>query len=166
MAVDVVSVQGKKAIGGHIDLAHKAVLDPLAHHRALLARDREHVGFDVRRDVLAKSHIKVLPRPFGAAALRVAYLEIIDAERSREIIRGRDQRSRRLGIVRSRAAVDGKWKRHERMSEQATANDGERHDTRPSSIALGNQIMTAMAKDFFDDLAPADPMKERRIAAP
>ena len=95
---------------------------------------------------------------------RVADLEIVDAERTREILSSFDKRTCGMRIVRGRTAVHGKRKRNQRMPEEPAAYCCERHDPRPSSIALRDQVVTTMTEYAFDDFAPADAMKKRRVA--
>ena len=80
----VVRVQLEEAPDSCVDLARQAARDALAHHRALLARNRRHVGLDFGGDRLAKSHIEVLPRPSGLGGRPVAQLEVFDTELPRE----------------------------------------------------------------------------------
>ena len=72
MAVDIVSIQRKKSVHRGVNVGYKAVLDALAHHRALLAGNGKHVVFFQGRNGPAKCHIKVLQSPVGMAALQVA----------------------------------------------------------------------------------------------
>ena len=49
------------------------------------------------------------------------------------------------------------------MAEQAAADGRERQHACQSPIAFRDKVMAAMAEYFFDDFAPADPMKECRV---
>jgi hypothetical protein len=67
MPVDVVGIKLEEPVDAAVDLAAQAVRDPLAHHRALLARDRLQVFVGIRQDRLAKRDVELLSRPAGAA---------------------------------------------------------------------------------------------------
>jgi hypothetical protein len=107
MALDVVRVQIEEPSGIAIDLRFESALDPLAHHRALLARDGQQIGFDLGRQFLAKGHVQRLLRPFGFAPAAVAQFEMRDAQAARDLERRRMQRRDRTGIVGGHPGVRG-----------------------------------------------------------
>ena len=94
----VVGVERKESIDAGVDVAAQAVLDALAHHRALLARDGQHVGLLVGQDVLAKRHVEVLRRPVVVPGIDVAQFEVIDAQSLRDSLRLVFQ-GRRSGLI-------------------------------------------------------------------
>ena len=66
-------------------VARQPVLDALAHHGALLARDGQHVGLVVGQDLLAEGDVEVLraaSRRAGGA--HIAEFEVVDAELLRQ----------------------------------------------------------------------------------
>ena len=67
MAMHVVRVQREEPVDRRVDLASQSVLDPLADHRALLARHGEEVGLGVGIELLAERHVQVLLRPVRTA---------------------------------------------------------------------------------------------------
>ena len=67
----VVGVERKEAVDAGVEFGAQSVLDALAHHRALLARDGEHVGLLVGQDGLAEGDVEVLLGPVVVAACEV-----------------------------------------------------------------------------------------------
>ena len=90
---------------------------------------------------------------------------MVDAERLGEIRRGVDQRASGFGIGRRGAAVDGERQRDQRMAEQPALDLGQRQHADDVAVALGDEVVGAMAEDVFDDPAPADAVEEGRLGA-
>ncbi len=88
---------------------------------------------------------------------------MVDVERIGEIGRRFDQRAASFGVGRRRAAVHAERQRDQRVAEQAALHLGERKDAGDRAGALGDEIVRAVAKDTFDDVPPADAMKEGRV---
>ena len=84
MAMDVIGIQIEKSIDVRINFAHQTPLDALAHHRALFAGDRGHVGIDVGQDCFAERHVEILPRPLRLADGAISQFEMVDSELPRE----------------------------------------------------------------------------------
>ena len=80
MAQHVVGIEREEAIDVRIDVADEFVLDALAYHGALLARDGEHVGFGLGQDRLAEGDVQLLPRPVRMAGLEVAIFQVLHAK--------------------------------------------------------------------------------------
>ena len=122
MPMDVVRVKCEESFDRLVDLAAQTCLNPFAHHRALLARDREHVGFDLGQDFLAEGHVQVLARPGRLAGLEVAQLEIVRAQLLRQLDRVRVQLGDRLRVGGCAAAVHAEGKRHQRVAEEQASD--------------------------------------------
>ena len=145
--------------------ARSPLPDSLADHRTLLARDREQIGFGVGRELAPERHVQVLPRPAGTLRCAVAKLEVLDAERSREVDRGVDERPLGVRVARGRSAVDAERQRHERVAEEAALHLRERENAGDLAAALGQPIVRPMAEVVLEDAAPADAVEERRLRA-
>ena len=63
MAVDIVSIERKKAVYSNVNFTHQTGFYALANHGSLLARDGQHVGFFSWQDFFAESDIQVLRGP-------------------------------------------------------------------------------------------------------
>ena len=57
MTMHVVGKELEEPVCVAVDCANEAILDALANHGALLARDGQHVGLDVGQDFLAKGDV-------------------------------------------------------------------------------------------------------------
>src|SRR3546814_19581979 len=74
-----------------IDLLGQVLLDPLAHHGALLAGNRQHVLLDLTGNFLAEGDIGLaIAGPVGVEGLAQPVLDAVDAERSAERRDGKD----------------------------------------------------------------------------
>ena len=129
-----------------VDLGPQLFLDALAHHRALLARDGQHVLLGIGIDRLAEGDVEVLAGPVRVPALPVAHLEVIDAKLTRQIA-GR-LLERRMGhlVCGDDAAIDAEWRRNQGVAEKQAPDLRERQHTADLAIALGKQVVRAMAK--------------------
>ena len=87
MAMLVIRVKLEEALDTAIDLADQSALDALAHHRALLAWNREQIGLDLGQQRLAESHVQVLLRPVRLGPDAVAQFEVAHAEIARQVDR-------------------------------------------------------------------------------
>src|SRR5690606_19122316 len=68
-----------------IDLRGQALLYAFAHHRALLAWNREHVRFGFRRYRPAERDVQVLARPIVELPPAIPELQIVDTELARQL---------------------------------------------------------------------------------
>jgi len=76
------------------------------------------------------------------------------------------QRMRRLLVDGGDTAIDGERQRNQRVSEQHTLRLHERKHAGDPVAAFGQQVVGAMAKHLFVNLAPADLPKESGRCAP
>ena len=165
VTVHVVGVEREEAPRVGIGLAGEPSPDRLAHHRPLLAGDREHVGLDVGQDLLAVGDVEVAAWPIVAERLAVAQFDVLDAEVASEGLGGVDETLRRLGIVGGRAAVDRERERRQRVAKEPALHLRERQDADEVGTTLGDEVVSAVAELVLEDLAPADAVEERRRRA-
>ncbi len=114
----VICIQIEETVNVGVDLACEATLDALTHHRALLARDRLHVGFDARLDRLSKGDEQILLRPPALVRRAITQLKMIDSEIARQVGRRCMQHAARVLIVHGGPAVHRERQRHERMPKE------------------------------------------------
>src|SRR5215510_6787972 len=136
MPAHVVRVEAEEAADRGVELAAQALLDPLAHHRALLARDGEHVRLLVGEDRLAEGHVELLPRPSRLAHDAVLELEMGYAEPLGELARRSVEERDRRRVSRRDTAVHAKRQRHERVAEEETLDLRERQNADEAPRAL------------------------------
>src|SRR5262245_43519169 len=165
MPAHVVRVEPEEAVDRAVELAAQAVLDPLAHHRALLARDGEHVRLLVGEDRLAEGHVELLPRPSRLAHDAVLELEMGYAEPLGELARRSVEERDRRRVSRRDAAVHAKRQRHERVAEEETLDLREGQNADEAPRALREQVIGAVTEAVRDDFLPARAMEERRLQA-
>ncbi|MCY1520667.1 hypothetical protein D9M68_554490 [compost metagenome] len=163
MAVHVVGVQGEETVGGQVHVRSQAVLDALAHHGALLARNGEHVVFFLGQDGLAEGDVELLHRPVGVAAVNVAKLQMIGAQFDRQALCfgfecGRD--SLRFG---GHAAVHGKGQPGERIAKKPALHMGQGQNTLDLAILLGKEEIRGMPEHITNDGLPPRSVEERGI---
>jgi hypothetical protein len=99
MPVNVVGIERKEAARIGVDLAAQTILDPLAHHRPLLARDGLHVGLHLGRNLLAKADVEILRRPFRVTLPQIAQLQVLDVEAPRVACASRSKASTAAGVL-------------------------------------------------------------------
>ena len=129
-----------------VDLGAQLFLDALAHHRALLARNGQHVLLGIGVDRLAEGDVEILAGPVRVPALAIAHLEVIDAKLARQVA-GR-LLERRVGRVvgGDDAAVDAERRRDQGVAEQQALDLGERQHATDLAVALGEQVVRAVAE--------------------
>ena len=159
----VVGVKSKESVDVGLEPASQAVPDALAHHRALLARNGEHVRLDLRQDRLAEAGIQVLARPARLARAAIAQLEVGDAQTPAKRLRRAMQGGDCVRLGRRHAGERAERQRDERMAEEEALDFGERQHAGDAGGALREKIMRAMAEAAFDDLLPPAAVKERRV---
>ena len=159
----VVRVKLEETIDTAIDLADQSALDALAHHRALLAWNREQVGLDLGQQRPAESHVQLLLRPVGLGPDAIAQFEVLHAEIAGQVDRSTVQCAAACRVTGGGTAVDRKRQRHERIAEEQAAHPGQRQHAAELPAAFGNQVMRAMPEHFLQDFAPLDAVEERRI---
>ena len=162
MAVHVVGVEREEAVDAGVDLAAQAVLDALAHHRALLARDGQHVGFFVGQDGLAEGDVQVLPRPVGVARLRRCAARGASTPRLLRELLGLvlPAPARGFGAVGRHAAVDGERQADQRVAEQQALHVRQRQHAFDAAVGFGVQEVRVVAEDLAQDLLPAGAVEE------
>ena len=126
MTMLVVGVEGEEPVDRGVGLAPQTVLDPLAHHRALFARDGEHVRLDVRRDLLAEVEVDRLPRPLRLPCGTVSQLEMRDTQPAGDLARGGVQDRHRRGIGHRNTSVRAERERDEPVPEEEALHFRER----------------------------------------
>ena len=88
---------------------------------------------------------------------------MIDSETARQFGRRCMQHAARVVIVHGSPAIHGERQRHERMPEQKAFDFRQGQYTGYLAALLRKQIVRSVPEDAFDDVAPFDPMKERRV---
>src|SRR3569623_1212852 len=155
-----------KACDAGVNLAGETGLAALAHHRALLARDGEHVLFRIGVDLLAEGDVKIVfARPVAVARCAIAEFEVIDAALARQLDCRRLKRAGRLGVDRGHAAVHAERQRAQLMTEQAAANLTERQYAFDDAVTLRIEKIAAMPEGAFEHAGPAGAMKESGLRA-
>ena len=165
VAVHVVGVQAEEAVHAAIHFALQAVLDALAHHRALLARDGQHVGFFVGQDGLAEGDVHLLPWPIFMAALQLAQFQVIDTQALRQAFCLRFQQLR-AGLIFSRhAAIDGEGQARQRLAEEHALDMRQRQHAGDAALLLRVQEVGLMSKHLQHDVLPAGAVEEGGLRA-
>ncbi len=138
----VVGVEREEAVDAAVDLAAQPVLDALADHRALLARNRLQIGVDIgETGSCGTSTYRSCRGQSGLLTRAVAQFEMFDTERTRKSARRLDKPALDAGVVRRRSAVDAERQRDERVAEQAALDLGQRQDADDLAAALGEQVV-------------------------
>ena len=162
-AVHAARIRVEHAVDVGVDFAAQAQLDPLAHHRALLARDGVQVGFVVARDLLAEGDVQFLGVPAGVArvrALHAAVFEVADAELARQRIGGAVQHGQHGRMFGDRAAVHAERHRAQRMAEQAALDFGQRQHADDAAVLLDVVEEGLDAERSLDHRLPAGQVEE------
>ena len=165
MAMDVVRVERKKTVCVAVNGADQPVLDPLADHGPLLARDGQHVVFNRWQDGLAEGYIEILGRPLRMAGRHVAELQMVHAKFARQVLRRIFQRCHGLGIDCRHAAIDGEGQGDQGVAEKPAPDMGKRQDSPDTGGVLRIEKMGRMPENLTDDLLPRRTMEEGRFGA-
>ncbi len=138
LGVDV--VQRPRVVIGSRD---EAVLDALAHHRPLLARDRLHVPLRIGLNRLPECLIQGgTGHPLSAVhCFAEAEFHRRDACPPHQGGSMIPQGPRALRIRRERAAIDAEWHRDQRAAEQQRPHMGERQDPGDRAVALREGVV-------------------------
>ena len=93
----------------------------------------------------------------------VAHLQVLDAEAAREVAGGSFERRVRVLVGRDDAAVDAERRRDQRVAEQQALHLGERQHADGLAVALGEQVMRAVAKRAVQHVLPLGQVEERAL---
>ena len=143
----------------------QTVLDALAHHRPLLARDRLHVALVVGLDRFTERHVEVRPldpsRPPSACGARCRNSSALRPGPHQQALGMADQRRLAFRIGRQRAAIDAERHGDQRVAEQQRLHPPQRQHAGDRAVPFGETVMRAMAECGLDHLRPAGAMEER-----
>jgi hypothetical protein len=144
--VNIVGVEREEAARIGIDLASQPILDSLADHRPLLARDGLQVGLDFGRNALAKTDVEILRRPRRVALTKISHLQMVDAKAPGGRLRLQFQRLGRCRVAGRDATVDGKRQRDQRVAEEQAFHLRQRQNPFDHPRPLRVKKMRSMAE--------------------
>ena len=153
-----------EAIDGPLDFAAQAVLDALAHHRALFARDRLHICVVVGRNLLAERRVSFgIPDPVVVVRRHQLVGQHIDPKLLRQRYRRAVERGIGLVVDRCGSAINAKRIRYQRVAKQPAAYMDERQDSAYRTAALGEQEIAVMSETLRQHPPPSCTVKECRL---
>ena len=161
MAANIVRIKCKKPVGATVNFAAQSVLDSLADHGTLLARNGQKIGFFMRQDFLAKRDVEVLRGPVGVARIDIAPFQMRHPEALGEALGLAFQGLRRWLAYSSDTAINREWQAHQGIAKNPALDMTKRQHRLNTAIGFGIEKIGVVMKDFPDDLLPLRAMEER-----
>ena len=161
---DALCVNLVKGLHGVVlERRREAVLVSLADHPPLFPGDRREVRLGIGVDRPAERDVEVLRGKRVPVGVDVPEFRIVDAEPSRQVARGGDERLLGFGIRRKDSPVNAERDRHEGVPEETALHLEEREDAPDLAGLHRRKVVRPVAERPLDDPPPDCLVEDRPV---